>query len=309
MTGAVVVGYRPTDSGADALALGVRIARSVGAHLHVVTVLPTEGTLSAAVPPERSYEAHIHRQTREWLQAAAARIPAGVRHSGHARVGESFAEGLVDAAEEFGARLVVVGAANGGLFGFHRIGSVASELLHSSPIPVALAPAGLARGVDADTDVSRITAAIGTRPGAEELLDAAVRLAGATGTGLRLVSLVPFDVPAGLDSGAIRLVDSALGEDVLARASAALPDGVSAEVERAHGDSVEDAVSQLAWLPGELLVVGSSRLAQPRRLFLGSTAAKMLHVLPVPMIVVPRTRRDPRTEGHGSAHTPTGADA
>ena len=34
----------------------------------------------------------------------------------------------------------------------------------------------------------------------------------------------------------------------------------------------------------------SSRLAQPRRLFLGSTAAKMLHELPVPMIVVPRER-------------------
>ena len=47
--------------------------------------------------------------------------------------------------------------------------------------------------------------------------------------------------------------------------------------------------SQLSWEPGELAVVGSSRLAQPRRLFLGSTAAKMLHELPVPMVVVPRT--------------------
>ena len=44
-----------------------------------------------------------------------------------------------------------------------------------------------------------------------------------------------------------------------------------------------------------MAIVGSSRLAQPRRLFLGSTAAKMLHELPVPMIVVPRTR-EPRKE-------------
>jgi len=58
----------------------------------------------------------------------------------------------------------------------------------------------------------------------------------------------------------------------------------------ARGDSIEDAVAQLSWEPGELAVVGSSRLAQPRRLFLGSTAAKMLHELPVPMVVVPRTR-------------------
>ena len=42
--------------------------------------------------------------------------------------------------------------------------------------------------------------------------------------------------------------------------------------------------------PGELAVVGSSRLARKRRLFLGATAAKMLRELPVPMIVVPRTR-------------------
>jgi nucleotide-binding universal stress UspA family protein len=57
------------------------------------------------------------------------------------------------------------------------------------------------------------------------------------------------------------------------------------------GDSVEDAVAHLSWEPGEIAVVGSSRLARPRRLFLGSTAAKMLHELPVPMIVVPRTRK------------------
>ena len=69
-------------------------------------------------------------------------------------------------------------------------------------------------------------------------------------------------------------------------------DGRTAAVEKAPGDSVEDAVANLSWLPGEVILVGSSRLAQPRRLFLGSTAAKMLHELPVPMIVVPRTRAE-----------------
>jgi nucleotide-binding universal stress UspA family protein len=42
------------------------------------------------------------------------------------------------------------------------------------------------------------------------------------------------------------------------------------------------------------VLVGSSRLAQPRRLFLGSTAAKMLHEITVPVIVVPRTRTERR---------------
>lgn len=290
MTGSIVVGYTATDAGADAAALGARLAQSLGATLHLVIVLPTEGTRNAAVPPERAYEEHIRAQAKKWLADAVVRLPQQLTRSAHVRFAESFAEGLIRAGEEFAARMIVVGAAGGGLFGRHRLGSVASELLHSSTIPVALAPAGTA--AQDDHAVPRITAAIGRRPGAEALLDQAASLAGDTGVALRLVSLVPFDVPPGLDTGAIRLAGDTHAQDVLEVAKGLLPAGVDATVEQAPGDSVEDAVSHLTWLPGEVVLVGSSRLAQPRRLFLGSTAAKMLHELPVPMIVVPRTRAE-----------------
>lgn len=290
MTSAIVVGYTATDAGADAAALGARIARSIGATLHLVIVLPAEGTRSPVVPPERAYEDHIRAQARGWLQGAIAQIPPGVTSSGHVRIAESFAEGLIAAGEEFGAGLIVVGAASGSLFGRHRLGSVASELLHSSTIPVALAPAGTSS--QDDHVLPRVTVAVGTRPGAEVLLDEASSLAAQSGVDLRLVSLVPFDVPPGLDTGAIRVVGDAHAKDVLAGAEERLPEGLEATVEEAPGDTVEDAVANLSWLPGEIVLVGSSRLAQPRRLFLGSTAAKMLHELPVPMIVVPRTRAE-----------------
>ncbi|HWS50879.1 MAG TPA: universal stress protein [Microbacterium sp.] len=290
MSGSIVVGYTATDAGADAAALGARLARSLKATLHLVIVLPNEGTRSAAVPPERAYEDHIRSQARRWLDDAIVRLPQELVRSGHVRFGESYAAGLIAAGEEFGARLIVIGAAGGGLFGRHRLGSVASELLHSSTIPVALAPTGVAQ--QDDHAISRVTAAVGTRPGAEALLDEAVAVAVDSGTDLRLISLVPFDVPPGLDTGAVRLVGNAHEHDVLAVATELLPDGTTAEVEKAAGDSVEDAVAHLSWLPGEVMLVGSSRLAQPRRLFLGSTAAKMLRELPVPMIVVPRTRAE-----------------
>lgn len=290
MTSSIVVGYTATDAGADAAALGARLARSLGATVHLVIVLPSEGTRSALVPPERAYEDHIRAQAKQWLSEAITELPSGLTRSGHVRFAESFAEGLIAAGEEFGARLIVVGAAGGGIFGRHRLGSVASELLHSSTIPVALAPAGTAQ--QDDHVVPRVTVAVGTRPGAEALLDEAASLAADTGTDLRLVSLVPFDVPPGLDTGAIRLVGNAHAHDVLAVVAELLPGGLTATVEEAPGDSVEDAVARLAWLPGEVILVGSSRLAQPRRLFLGSTAAKMLRELPVPMIVVPRTRAE-----------------
>jgi len=286
MTGAIVVGYTATDAGADAAALGARLARSLGAALHLVIVLPSEGTRSPIVPPERAYEDHIRAQGKRWLAEAVSALPQEIARTGHVRFAESFAEGLISAGEEFGARLIVVGTAGGGLFGRHRLGSVASELLHSSTIPVALAPAGLAR--QDDHVLPRVTAAVGTRPGAEALLDEAASMAVDAGVDLRLVSLVPFDVPPGLDTGAIRLVAGSH----LEVAAGLLPDDLTAVVEEAPGDSVEDAVANLAWLPGEVVLVGSSRLAQPRRLFLGSTAAKMLHELPVPMIVVPRTRAE-----------------
>ena len=55
----------------------------------------------------------------------------------------------------------------------------------------------------------------------------------------------------------------------------------------AQGRNVEEAVDRLDWEDGEILLIGSSRLARNRSIFLGSTANRILRALPVPMIVVP----------------------
>ena len=135
------------------------------------------------------------------------------------------------------------------------------------------------------------------RPGADVLMGAAVDLARASGAPLRLLSLVTVDLPPTVDTGVIRIAGAAHADEVLVAARADLPADVRADVVVGQGESIEDAVAALEWTPGEVALVGSSRLAQPRRLFLGSTAAKMLHELPVPMIVVPRTRTAPTQEG------------
>ncbi len=290
MSAPVVVGYTATEAGADAAALGARIALATGAPLALVLVLPSDDR-SVITPPAAGYDAFVRTQAEEWLTDAAAKAPASVAVSTQVRTAESFAAGLLAAAHDLGARLVVVGAANGGLRGRHRLGTVATELLHHSDVPVALAPEG-SRNVDAAVGVTRLTAAVGTRPGTEALLEAAVELAAAAEAELRLLSLVTVDLPPGVDTGVIRLTGSTHAGDVLAKARAALPDGIEADAVTADGTSIEDAVSHLSWEPGELALVGSSRLARPRRLFLGSTAAKMLHELPVPMVVVPRGRKD-----------------
>ncbi|MDQ1075950.1 MULTISPECIES: universal stress protein [Microbacterium] len=296
MSAAVVVGYTATDTGADALALGIRLARAIGAPLEIALVLPGDAR-SVITPPDAAYTRHIREQAESWLNDAARRIPDAVPHRTRIRHADSFAEGLVAFADEIGAGYIVVGAANGGLRGRHRLGTVASELLHSSDVPVVLAPEG-SRLIDPALGISRVTAAIGSRPGADVLRDESVQLAAAASVPLRLLSLVTVDLPAGLETGAIRIAGAAHSEEVLAQARAELPADIAVEATVADGDSIEEAVRDLAWDPAELAIVGSSRLAQPRRLFLGSTAAKMLHELPVPLVVVPRSRADvPVQEG------------
>ncbi|WP_214465665.1 universal stress protein [Microbacterium flavescens] len=286
MSSRIVVGYTATDAGADALALGARLALASDSSLHVVVVLPGEER-SVITPPDAGYDRYLREQAETWLKDAAATVPESVRLRTHVRFGESFAAGLVDTAHDVGASHIVVGAANGGRRGRHRLGTVASELLHSADVPVVLAPEG-ARRIDPLSGITRITAAIGLRPGADLLLEESVALASSTGAELRVVSLVAIDLPAGIAGN-----ESAAShaDEVFVHVRRALPKGIDAEAVVGLGDSVEDAVAHLSWEPGEIAVVGSSRLARPRRLFLGSTAAKMLHELPVPMIVVPRTRK------------------
>ena len=91
-------------------------------------------------------------------------------------------------------------------------------------------------------------------------------------------------------SASIALVVPAVAhaQSALEVARSALPADFPVTSTITDGPTVEAAINKLDWYDGDLIMVGSSRLAQPRRLFLGSTAAKMLHVVQVPMVVVPK---------------------
>ncbi len=292
MSGHIVVGYTATKAGRDAVAFAARLALAIDATIDVAIILPSADR-SVIPPPDTGYDRYLHEQAQRWIAEAIDRTPAEVVAHAHVRVAESFPEGLVELADELGASYIVVGAADGGSRGQHRLGSTTSALLHVSDVPVVLVPRG-ARKVAADEGITRLTVAIGTRPGADALIEETAELAQRALAPVRLLSLLPVDLPATADTAAIRVAGTDQADQVLAQARAELPEGLSVDVVVAGGDSIEEAVSHLDWQPGELVMVGSSRLAQPRRLFLGSTAAKMLREVTVPVVVVPRTRR---TEG------------
>ena len=203
-------------------------------------------------------------------------------------VGDSFAESLIHFAEEHDSDLIVVGGARDGFFGGHVIGPVSSALLHSSSIPVALAPRGYAE--DPPDTITAVTAAVPDPTPA---------------TTTRCRSRSPWPAPPSSPSGwcrwCLRRISPtrttssnprssqiAAAEENMAVAARALPDSPEIESLVAEGMTLESALKKLNWKDSDLLVVGSSRFAAPKRIFLGSTASRILAGTAAPVIVIPR---------------------
>ena len=284
----LVVGYLATPGGADAMALGARLALTLGAQVEACIILPPDRALPT-LTGTRDYEAKLGEQAEKWLAEALALVPEDVAAYSHVTFHDSFADGLIRETARLEADAIVVGGSGGGLAGSYSLGSVVNELLHSAPVPVAVAARGT-RESKVDR-VREVTCAIGQRQGADLLLEKAVRFSNAAGTPLRLVSLVALDPVFGAlrgDDEAVRERALVHARQVLETAKNSLPEGFPVAATAVEGPTVEEAVRKLQWHDGDLIMVGSSRLSAPKRLFLGSTAAKMLRVLEVPMMVVPR---------------------
>ena len=279
-----VVGYSANARGRDAVNLAVSLARGRGAALDLVVAIPDAGVFNAAHAPAAGYDSYLHQQAAEWLDEALALIPADVPAQANIRSGASDAQTLIEACEEFQADMLIIGATSNGLFKRFTVGSVASALLHAATVPVALAPHGYHRR----EALTRVSCGLGDRPGAEELLDFAVSMAANRLVPLRVVSLLTLDDGDSADAAeaardyANKHLAAALPSD-----SQGTPLAGKADVVVAQGRSVEEAVDRLDWEDGEVLLIGSSRLARNRSIFLGSTANRILRALPVPMIVVP----------------------
>jgi nucleotide-binding universal stress UspA family protein len=60
------------------------------------------------------------------------------------------------------------------------------------------------------------------------------------------------------------------------------------EIALGRGENWEEALDDLEWDDGDVLVVGSSTIGPVARVFLGSRGAKIVRHSPVPVVVVPR---------------------
>lgn len=87
----LIVGYLATPSGDDGLTLGVRLARTLGASLDLCIVLPHDRVVPGLVAVG-GYDEILAGQAQQWLDAAAATVPADVEVTTHVSFHESFAE-------------------------------------------------------------------------------------------------------------------------------------------------------------------------------------------------------------------------
>ncbi|MGJ9425510.1 universal stress protein [Nesterenkonia halotolerans] len=215
----------------------------------------------------------IAEQAQQWIHEAEAVIPAEVTHHSHVRPARSVAEGLVAAVEELGSDVLVTGSGIG--FGRIMTHPAVTALLHSAPVPVALAPAGYR----AATTITDVMGAVSATHPQHQVAGTSEAWAAQLGAELSYVTFQDGDAARGAgtpDGGSGNSSDE--GE----------AGNSSAKHIVARGKTLRHAVDTVDWPQGAILLIGSSPLARRRHIFLGMTAARVLSHLPIPMVLLPR---------------------
>lgn len=294
-----LVGYAADDHGREALELGAWLAGRHGAELTIGYAVPEEFPIASRADARSSFPPEFHERVRGWLDEAVRWLAAERAVTAEPRMvaAPSAARGLVALAEEVGAGMIVLGSSRTSPLRHFSVGTVSGQLLHSSPLALALAPRGLALSVA--QPVRRVWCGQAGTARSHEALTAAVQLARRAQAPLRLVTFV---VPDGVwhlpraDAEQVVTRHRERAEQLLAEAAKAAraqlgPDG-ELDTMVAEGTDVDAAFAQLApdrpGRDGDLLVLGSSDAGQLERVFFGGTASRLLRHCPWPVVAVPR---------------------
>jgi nucleotide-binding universal stress UspA family protein len=294
----MIVGYAPDERGKAGLHLASMLARSADDTLVVAAVVPAPW-IPGMAKVDAEYRQYLDETADAALERARANLPGDppatfVRHSAR-----SAPVGLLELADQHAANVIVLGSSSHGSFGHIALGSVTDRLVHSSPVSLALAPRGFR--CRADLTVSRTTAAYGGSASADNLVLATAAVAARVGASLRIASFAVWARPAyttrlGTDSEDSVLQEWTATMERAARQAVATVEGLGAapavETVIGRGASWAEALDDVGWDDGDVLVVGSSDVGPVAQVFLGSRATKILRHSPVPTFVVPRGRAE-----------------
>jgi nucleotide-binding universal stress UspA family protein len=288
--GKIVIGFDGTDSGEDALALGMLLARAARAVPLVTVVHPQEYPIGVG-RVDAEWVAYMHERAEELLGRARRLLgrDAGADYREVSAPSES--RGLHELAEQEHAEMVVVGSSHRGPFGRTYPGSTGDRLLQGSSCPVAVAPRGLREQPPAG--LGTIAVAFLDTPEAHQALEEAVSLAERAGARLRLVSVMPspaevFMPVVGRDAEEAFVASTREAfQRALDDALAQVGDRAQAAAELLEGDVV-DTLATIDRRDADLLVCGSRAYGPVRRVLLGGVSSRLQHRAALPLLVVPR---------------------
>lgn len=284
----ILTAFTNSLGGRDSYHLGVSLAEAFSCPLDLVTVVKGgEGRYVLDVT-DHAFQDVVATQVDDWMSEIMEEHRPRVPVNKYLRYSLSFPEGIIASAEELKADLLVAGGGRHGVLGRVSLGSVGQTLLNSSTVPVALSPRGM-RHAPLDS-LSRITVMLGESGRWRGVLSKARTFADRAGVPLRLVTVATGDSQ---DTAEIEKRTEAL----LAEVRLDLNGLDDQRVQIVHAHSMSAAVLAMEWSRNELAFLGSARLAQSGRLFLGPDANKILRVLPVPLVAVPA---DPADVGGGT---------
>ena len=282
MSPTILIGFDDRPQDADALALGVELARLTGSGLavgHVVHEGPAVNLHHRAEMTGASDDDSL-RRARSLLAPELEAITTF-----HRRSGGSVADELEGLARELDAFMIVVGPVHRGPIGRSLLGTTPGHLIHTAGRPVAVAPPHFAgsRGENAWP----IVVGFDRSREATAALAVAQAFAEVSRRPLRVVTVaevtVPVEVPELPGAGAHRHV-------VAEHAAAVLAQGVAAAGEGASGALLEgDAAQELSAesVEAQMLVIGSRR-GRMRRGALGGVPTALITASACPLVVLPR---------------------
>jgi len=297
----IVVGVTPDPQSHDALALGAALARTLRDTLVLVNVYPVAYNYASIANVDAEWHKFLKEQANETLDEFREALRddysdlEGVDFAIHGH--RSSGVGLIQVAESRNSSMIVIGSAPGGSSGRINGGSTSDQLLHGSPVPVAIAPQDYRRS--ARDSIGRAVLAYQWTPESEHCLDVTIASFAKRGLPsavevhlLTVVERVTRFARSRLGSNAESQVLAVLHEQAraahaiaCAKVSAA---GIRASATVVEGDSVLAALSKFDWFSDDIFVMGSTDRGAIRRVLLGDMTYKLLRAATVPVVVIPR---------------------
>lgn len=289
-----LVGYSPHKDDSCALALACQFARSEASTVHALTVVPRGWESVDGSATDGEFEQWAAEEGEASALEALARLAEYPDVSSTATwvSGRSVPAAMLHQATALNASLIMVGSGLAGPEGVVTVTSKTDRLLHSSHVPVVIAPRGYCPRPDAR--ITRVTLAFRDDDVTWGLLDDVAGICQRVAAELRLLTVALKQRT--MVSSAVRrneeLVYANLLEQVGAAQAKAVEHlaglGVQADTEIARGTSWPAALASVPFGAGDVLMVGSSSTHRLAHVFLGSSAAKIVRNSRVPVVVVPR---------------------